>query len=170
MRLRKIKLYTSKRHGLLDGCCEPMSRLLFQIPTSLLCTTLRPHRYKEENFICRLFPSRHPIHAYFWPLFMCGVCIVAVISPVSKFGPSWHLLKPFNHWGNNSFHVLKGLLPTPRQVDLYPCPTLTTKQPVSDSCGIPPLTTSLACCFLPLNLNPGLFLIYFLTWYAHINC
>lgn len=42
---------------------------------------------------------------------MCGICIVIPILPMSKFGPSWHSLKPFTHWGNNSFMFEKDHFP-----------------------------------------------------------
>lgn len=67
---------------------------------------------------------------------------------------SKHFLKFFSHWGNNSFHVLKGSLPIPRQVDLSLSPTLKTEQRVFNSWRTPQLMTSFSYCFLLLNLNP----------------
>lgn len=90
----------------------------------------------------------------FSSLFMCGVYIIVFILPMSKFGPSWHFLKFFSHWRNNSFHVLKGSLPIPRQVDLSPGPMLKTEQQVFDSWRTPQLMTSFSYHFLLLNLNP----------------
>lgn len=139
--------------------------LLFQILSFLLCTTLFPLSWR--TLYAGYIPPATQFTLMSGPgfslLFMCCVYIVVFILPMFKFGPSWHFLKFFSHWGNNSFHVLKGSLPIPRQVDLSPSPCWRLNSryltPEELPGSWPHFLT--AFCFLTWTLT--LFLIYFLN-------
>lgn len=123
------------------------------LPHTLSSFLVQNRELYMQNIFIRSLNSYLCLALIFLPFFMCGVYIVVFILPMSKFGPSI-FLKFFSHWGNNSFHVLKGSLPIPRQVDLSLSPPLKTEQRVFNSWRTPQLMTSFSYCFLLLNLNP----------------
>lgn len=85
-------------------------------------------------FVRCLYQSSHFTNIQTWP----KLTFVEVLHPLRK----------------QQLPCFKRITSTLRQVALYPGPTLKTEQQVFDSCRTPQLTTSLAYCFLPLNLIP----------------